>query len=77
MTTGKGPSKEIWDEALWHSGIDPASIAEYNIADQLGDAEAAAIDFEPARLGRVTRTFTQILADMPSCDDEQDPFDVR
>lgn len=28
-----GPGKDVWDEALERSGIDPAEIVEYNTPD--------------------------------------------
>lgn len=28
-----GPAKDIWDEALKRSGIEPSEIAEYNVPD--------------------------------------------
>lgn len=34
-----GPSRNIWDEALRRSGIDPATIQEYNIPDSVSVEE--------------------------------------
>lgn len=28
-----GPSKEVWDEALKNSGLEPQQVVEYNVPD--------------------------------------------
>lgn len=43
-----GPSKELWDEVLTRHGIDPETIAEYNVPDE---AEGANLEEIADKLG--------------------------
>lgn len=39
QVVNEGPNKELWDEVLSRSGMDPSKITEYNVKDNEDDGD--------------------------------------